>query len=88
VRAVPGFAEAVAVRIAHPEWGERAAIVASRTDAAAASADLADLAAATDAAGLPPAARPVRLELVDSIPQLASGKPDRRALEQLLRDRR
>ena len=47
---------------------------------------LATLAAATDAAGLTPAARPVRLELVvDRMPLLASGKPDRRALEELVR---
>ncbi len=85
VRAVPGFADAVVVRTPHPEWGERAAVVAVRTDAAAASDALATLAAATDAAGLTPAARPVRLELVERIPLLASGKPDRLALEALVR---
>ena len=85
VREVPGFADAVVVRTPHPEWGERAAVVAVRTDAAAASHALATLAAATDAAGLPPAARPVRVELVDGMPLLASGKPDRRALEQFVR---
>jgi O-succinylbenzoic acid--CoA ligase len=41
--------------------------------------------AATDAAGLPPAARPVRVELMDELPRLASGKPDRRALEARMR---
>lgn len=85
VRSVAGFGEAVVVRVADPEWGERAAAVTERTDAAAASDALATLAAATDAAGLPPAARPVRVELVDRMPLLASGKPDRRALEQLVR---
>ena len=85
VRAVPGFADAVVVRTPHPEWGERAAVVAVRTDAAAASDALATLAAATDAAGLTPAARPVRLELVERLPLLASGKPDRLALEELVR---
>ena len=85
VRAVAGFGEAVVVRVADPEWGERAAAVTERTDAAAASDALATLAAATDAAGLPPAARPVRVELVDRMPLLASGKPDRRALEELVR---
>ena len=87
MRAVPGFADAVVVRVPDREWGERAAVVAVRTDAAAASDALATLAAATDAAGLTPAARPVRLELVDRMPLLASGKPDRRALEALLRGR-
>lgn len=85
VRSVAGFGEAVVVRVADPEWGERAAAVTERTDAAAASDARATLAAATDAAGLPPAARPVRVELVDRMPLLASGKPDRRALEQLVR---
>ncbi|RZS68653.1 O-succinylbenzoic acid--CoA ligase [Agromyces ramosus] len=85
VRAVPGFGDAIVVRVRDPEWGERAAVVAVRTDAAAASDALSTLAAATDAAGLTPAARPVRLELVDRPPLLASGKPDRRALEALLR---
>ena len=85
VRAVPGFADAVAVRVPDREWGERAAVVATRTDAAAASAGLGTLGAATDAARLPPAARPVRVELVDALPLLASGKPDRRALEARMR---
>lgn len=85
IRRVPGFAEAVAVRVPDPEWGERAAVVAPSTDAAAASDALATLAAATDAARLTPAARPVRLLLVDRMPLLASGKPDRRALEELAR---
>jgi o-succinylbenzoate---CoA ligase len=85
VRGVPGFAEAVTIRLPDPEWGERAAVVTVRTDAAAASDALMALAAATDAARLTPAARPVRLELVDRMPLLASGKPDRRALEQLVR---
>ncbi|ANJ25674.1 AMP-binding protein [Agromyces aureus] len=48
------------------------------------STALAALAAATDAAGLPPAGRPVRLVILDRLPQLASGKPDRRALAALV----
>lgn len=47
-------------------------------------AAVAELAAATDAAGLAPAARPVRLLRLDVLPQLASGKPDRRRLARLL----
>lgn len=85
VRSVPGFGDAVVVRVPDAEWGERAAVVTMRTDAAAASDALVTLVAATDAAGLTPAARPVRLELVDGLPLLASGKPDRRALEARMR---
>ena len=48
---------------------------------------LAALAAATDRAGLPPAARPVRLVTVDELPHLPSGKPDRRALAARIRQR-
>ncbi len=58
VRTVPGFGEAVAVRVPDLEWGERAAIVAVRTDAAAASDALATLAAATDAPGSRPPPAP------------------------------
>ncbi|WP_245560929.1 AMP-binding protein [Agromyces subbeticus] len=79
VRTRPGFGEAVVVAVAHPEWGERPAVVSPATDAAT-SATLDDLASATDAAGLPQAARPVRLVIVDGLPLLASGKPDRRAI--------
>ncbi|GGI44828.1 O-succinylbenzoic acid--CoA ligase [Agromyces flavus] len=85
VRSVAGFADAVVVRVPDAEWGERAAVVATRTDGAATSGSLSALAAATDAAGLGPAARPVRLEVIDAMPLLASGKPDRRALETRLR---
>jgi len=81
IRAVPGFAEAVVVAVDDAEWGQRPAVAVA---AAAASAALAELAAATDAAGFPPAARPVRLLRLDALPQLASGKPDRRRIARLL----
>ncbi|WP_240665902.1 AMP-binding protein [Agromyces sp. LHK192] len=77
----PGLASAVVVAVADPEWGERAAVVVE-----GASVALDVLAAATDAAGLPPAARPVRVLAVDAMPLLASGKPDRRALAALVVD--
>ncbi|GAA1838655.1 AMP-binding protein [Agromyces salentinus] len=83
VRAVAGFAEAVVLPVADAEWGERAVVVVERTDAAA-SVIRDDLAAATDGAGLPPAGRPVRLVVIERMPHLASGKPDRRALAALL----
>ena len=79
-------ADAIGVRVPDAEWGARAAVVAPRTDAAAASGAVTTRAAATDAAGLTPAARPVRRELVDRMPLLAPGKPDRRAHEARMRD--
>ncbi|MFC9558673.1 AMP-binding protein [Agromyces sp. NPDC056965] len=81
IQAVPGLAEAVVVAVDDAEWGRRPAVAVT---GAAASATLAELAAVTDAAGLVPAARPVRLLRVEVLPQLASGKPDRRRVAQLL----
>ncbi|WP_350347961.1 AMP-binding protein [Agromyces sp. G08B096] len=81
VRTLPGLADAVVVAVPDREWGERAAVVAT-----GASVSLDALAAATDAAGLPPAGRPVRLVVADPLPMLASGKPDRRAIAALARD--
>ncbi|MFB9307664.1 O-succinylbenzoic acid--CoA ligase [Agromyces hippuratus] len=98
IRGVPGFAEAVVVAVDDADWGQRPAVaVASRemtridlprgrNDASrhVEGADVAALATATDAAGLAPAARPVRLLRLDALPQLASGKPDRRQLARML----
>lgn len=83
IRGVPGFAEAVVVAVDDAEWGQRPAVVVAGT---AASATLAALATATDAAGLAPAARPVQVLQLDALPLLASGKPDRRRLARLLAD--
>ncbi|MRX43338.1 AMP-binding protein [Agromyces kandeliae] len=85
VHAVDGFADAVVVAVPDPEWGERAAVVAAGAGARAAGA-LEALRAATDAAGLPPAGRPARVVLVDDLPRLASGKPDRVAASAIARD--
>ncbi|WP_353827925.1 AMP-binding protein [Agromyces sp. SYSU T0242] len=76
VHRVAGFGDAVVVAVADPEWGERAVVV-SAGDAARAADALGALRAATDAAGLPPAGRPVRVVVVDELPRLPSGKPDR-----------
>ncbi|KQM84420.1 hypothetical protein ASE68_02595 [Agromyces sp. Leaf222] len=87
VRAVSGLEAAVVLAVADAEWGERPAVVVERADAAASvttDVTVAALAAVTDAAGLPPAARPVRLLVLERMPHLASGKPDRRALAALL----
>lgn len=83
VHAVDGFGDAIVVAVPDAEWGERAAVVSAaptRGDEA-----LEALRAATDAAGLPPAGRPVRLVPVDELPRLASGKPDRVAASAIAR---
>ncbi|MFE5670019.1 AMP-binding protein [Agromyces sp. NPDC056523] len=85
VRTLAGFADAVVVRVPDDEWGERAAVVAARRGAVEPSDALGAVISATDGAGLGPAARPVRVELVDTLPLLESGKPDRRALEARMR---
>lgn len=84
VQGVPGFADAVAVAVPDPVWGERVAIVVSAT-AEQGSDALAALRTATDAAGLPPAARPVLVVRppAGELPRLASGKPDRVAASAL-----
>ncbi len=85
VRAVSGYAEAVVVAVPDTEWGERAAVAVAGDVGDEASA-LLTLRTATDAAGLAPAARPMRLVAVDRLPLLVSGKPDRRAIAALLSD--
>lgn len=79
VRRLEGFDAAVVVAVPDPEWGERAVVVVAAPVGDAVSA-LRGLREAMDAAGLGPAARPVRLVVADPWPTLASGKPDRRAL--------
>lgn len=87
IQGVPGFADAVAVAVLDPEWGERVAIVVSSVGASGAGG-LEAVRTATDAAGLPPAARPVRVVRAPAggLPRLASGKPDRVAASALARD--
>lgn len=89
IRGLAGFAEAVVVAVRDGEWGERpgvaveASALAGRGDDAVRE-QLAAMAAAVDAAGLPPAGRPVRLAALESMPRLDSGKPDRQVVAALL----
>jgi O-succinylbenzoic acid--CoA ligase len=96
VREQPGLADAVVVRAAHARWGEVPVVV---TDAAPpvpteaddpadddpAADDLAALRSAV-AAVAGRAAAPDRIVRVDTVPLLASGKPDRVALTRLVAD--
>jgi O-succinylbenzoic acid--CoA ligase len=75
VRRIPGQTEAVVVAVPHVEWGQAPAVVTTRP------LDLGTLRDAVAAMGV--AARPVRVVVVDRMPSLASGKPDRLAAARL-----
>ncbi|SBS71547.1 AMP-binding protein [uncultured Microbacterium sp.] len=82
VRALPGLASAVVVPVADERWGQASVVVAPR----AAGRDADDLLAVVrpavaDALGAP--ARPRAVVLVEEMPHLPSGKPDRAALRAL-----
>ncbi len=80
----PGWSSAVALGIAHPEWGERPALVVE-TEPGAASFDEVR-AAIRDALG--PAAAPEWATETDALPRLAGGKPDRAAVERWIAELR
>lgn len=76
VQALPGLGEALVVRAADLEWGDVPVVIATR------DVDLAVVrAAVADTVGR--AAAPRRVVVVQEIPLLPSGKPDRRALAAL-----
>lgn len=92
VRQVPGLASAVVVGVQDARWGEASVIVAPRTDSARADstrteADLLGVARARVADELGKHARPARIVLVDDMPVLASGKPDREAIGRAVAER-
>jgi len=76
VRVLPGQHDAVVVAAPHAEWGETPVVV---TTVAISLEVLRD--AVTAALGK--AAAPARVLLVDQLPTLASGKPDRLAIAAL-----
>lgn len=81
VRAVPGLSNAVVVGVPDERWGEASVVVATRGEALrrSESVQLEEARAAVkDEIG--PHARPSRLVLVDELPTLPSGKPDREAI--------
>jgi len=88
VRSLPGLGDACVVRGADAVWGEVPivvvpAVVGSAALPGAGGAELESVRAAV-AAQLGPAARPARIVTVPALPLLASGKPDRRALQALV----
>ena len=70
VRALPGLSEAVVVAAPHPEWGEAPVVVST-------TAVPLDVLRDAVTASLGKAAAPARLLLLDVMPLLPSGKPDR-----------
>lgn len=86
VRTVAGLERAVIVAAEHEHWGQ-APVMILPADAAVTVPNALDLAriAAGTAVGLP--ARPDRIIVVEELPLLASGKPDRTALTRLAASR-
>ncbi|KQX05336.1 MULTISPECIES: AMP-binding protein [unclassified Leifsonia] len=85
VRMLPGLENAVVVGVPHPRWGEVPAIAvappAGRPTPTHPTLD--DIRAAVGSA-LGVAARPAVLVELEALPQLSSGKPDRRAIAALI----
>lgn len=86
VRGIAGMASAVVVPVADERWGQASVVVAPRSAGAVVDADTEEVLAIVRAAvaeelGAP--ARPRAVLLVDDVPHLASGKPDRAALRVL-----
>lgn len=80
VRELPGQDGAVVTRRTSGEWGEVPVVVTERP------IDL-DRVREHVGAGLGRAARPAAVVLVEHLPMLATGKPDRRAIQALVADR-
>ena len=74
VRSIGGVVEAAVIAVPDAQWGERAAVVY------VGSPEVADFIAADALTQLGPAAKPVRVVRVDTIPRLSSGKTDYQSL--------
>lgn len=83
VQAVPRFEQAVAVPVAHPEWGQSVGVVVPNPATPAATVASVPAAVRDACAPLGRAARAVLLVEIPELPRLSSGKPDRRQLEQI-----
>lgn len=83
VRGIAGLESAVVVPVADATWGQGSAVVVPRPTPTADAEMLERVrAVVADAVGAP--ARPSRLVVVDELPTLSSGKPDRAAVRALL----
>ena len=76
VHSIRGLEEAVVVGVADEQWGEASVIVVARR-AATGSGALLEQARDAVAAEVGRHARPADLVIVDEVPRLSSGKPDR-----------
>lgn len=86
IRQIPGLTAALVVGVDDERWGEASVIVAPRGALSDESeADRLDAARTAVADEIGRHARPARLALVDELPVLSSGKPDRAAIRRLLR---
>ena len=74
VRSLPGQSAAVVVAAPHPEWGEAPVVITTT------AIDLDVLRQSVSAQLSSTAAAPARVILIDSIPLLSTGKPDKLAL--------
>ncbi|HEY5033377.1 MAG TPA: class I adenylate-forming enzyme family protein, partial [Actinomycetes bacterium] len=80
--ALPGIAACAVVGVADTTWGEQVVALVVAGPGASSAPTLTGVRAAL-AERLPSTWRPTRLVVVPTIPLLATGKPDRRALRAL-----
>ena len=80
VRGIPGLESAVVIPTDDPRWGQGSVVVAAALGLD--ERETLERVRAEVAAAIGPVARPARVVLVDRLPLLASGKPDRAALRQ------
>jgi len=85
VREQAGWSSAVALGVANPEWGERVGLVRETPSGAQASFD--EVCRGVREA-LGPAAVPLWVTETETLPRLAGGKPDLRAIEHWISDLR
>ncbi|WP_309065830.1 AMP-binding protein [Microbacterium sp.] len=89
VRGIPGLDRAVVIGVPDERWGEACAIVAPRGAALRRTeAEQLEQARHAVASEVGAHARPTRLIVVDELPVLASGKPDREQIRRAIADPR